>query len=513
MVLGESVRQGRARHPDKPALLFEERCWSYAQLDEITDRIGGSLLDVGVRPGDRVALLFTNGPEMVLGYYACFKIGAVAVPLNFRLKGSELEYILNHCGARILIGQEDLFHPVQELRSELHRIEHVFLTGDAAAFPGVRPFGELLAPSKATSPAPVVTPDMVAAILYTSGTTARPKGVTHTHATLLRQAADMIACGDIRQEDILAIATPLCHASGFTCHLLPAVRMGATALVIPRPDPESVLRAMGRHQATWFMGLPVLCNNLVHHPAVASFDLSALRVCFAAGDAVSPELQRRFQETFGVAIAEFWGMTEIVPGCANPIEGVNKVGSIGLPAPSVKMRIADDEGRDVQPGSVGELLVKSEAITVGYWNDPESTAATIRGGWLHTGDLARRDEGGYYWFVGRKKEIIIRGGSNISPLEVEEVLYQHPAVKEAGVVGVPHPVWGETVLAYVARRNGVEASPEDLKRFLQEQIAAYKVPEAIRILPELPKGSTGKVHRKTLREWAAAAGASTASPE
>jgi acyl-CoA synthetase (AMP-forming)/AMP-acid ligase II len=505
MALGEALRQGRERHPEKPALLFEEKNWTYAQFDAITDRIAASLLREGMHPGDRVALLFSNRPELAFSYYACFKIGAVAVPLNVRLKGPELEYVLNHCGARCLIGQENLFHEVQAVRASLPGVERFYLSGDAAAFPGVRPFAELARRSSLPVPFPEVTPDAVAAILYTSGSTARPKGVTHTHATLARAAAGVVTCGDVRPDDILAIATSLCHGSGFKAHLLPAVSVGATALIIPRPDPEVVLRAMARHRATWFGALPVLCSNLVHYPEAASYDLSSLRVCIAAGDAVPAELQQRFHATFGVELVEFWAMTEICPGCANPLAGRKKVGSIGPAAPGVKVRLMDPDGRDVPPGEVGEILVQSQACTIGYWNDPKATAAALQDGWLRTGDLARVDEDGYYWFVGRKKEIIIRGGSNISPLEVEEALYQHAAVREAGVVGVPDSTWGEIVHAYVASQDGSDATEADLKQFLQERIAAYKVPEMIRFVPDLPKGSTGKVDRKTLRQWASGA--------
>jgi long-chain acyl-CoA synthetase len=505
MALGEALRRQRERHPEKRALLFEEQSWTYRQLDAITDRIAASLLQQGVQPGDRVALLFSNRPELVFVYYACFKSGAVAVPLNIRLKGPELEYVLNHCGARLLIGQDDLFPELQAVRGRLPAVERLYVSGDAAAFPGARPFAELARRLSAPVPFPEVTPEAVAAILYTSGTTARPKGVTHTHATLAQAAASMVTCGDVRPEDILAIATPLCHGSGFMGHLLPALRAGATALVIARPDPEVVLRAMARHHATWFAALPVLCSNLAHHPQAALYDLRSLRVCLSGGDAVPAELQQRFHATFGVQITELWAMTEVTPGCANPVAGGAKVGSIGLPAPGVTLRLVGPEGRDVPPGEVGEILVHGGSATVGYWDDPEGTAAALQGGWLRTGDLARVDENGYYWFVGRSKEIIIRGGSNISPLEVEEALYQHPAVREAGVVGVPDPTWGEIVHAYVARKDGHEVTEAALKRFLEARIAAYKVPEAIRFLPDLPKGPTGKVARKTLRQWAAGA--------
>src|SRR5262249_48814807 len=273
----------------------------------------------------------------------------------------------------------------------------------------------------------------------------------------------------------------------------------------PRPDPELVLRSMARHRATWFMALPVLCNNLLHVPSVESYDMSALRVCLAGGDAVSPELQRQFKATFGVEITELWGMTEIIPGCVNPVNGEKRVGSIGLPAPGVSVRLVDDGGHEVPPGQVGEMQVKSAAVTSGYWNNPEATAAALRDGWLSTGDLARCDPDGYYWFVGRKKEIIIRGGSNISPLEVEEAIYEHAAVRAVGVIGVPDPTWGEIVRAYVTLKEGAALSEPELQQFLQPRLAAYKLPERITFLSELPLGSTGKVHRKTLPEWATAA--------
>jgi long-chain acyl-CoA synthetase len=458
MALGNALRRGRAEYPDRPALVVDEQTWSYAQLDAITDRIGAALIRLGVRPGDRVALLFANCPEIVFCYYACFKIGAIAVPVNFRLKGPEVATILKHSGARLVISQSDLVSEMAGASAGLTAVQEHVLAGDASAFPGARPFEELLEQPATGVVFPTVDDDAVAVILYTSGTTARPKGVTHTHATLGQQAAIMVACGDVRPEDTLGIATPLCHASGFTCHLLPAIHVGATALVL------------------------------------------------AAGDAVSPELQRRFRQSFGVEIAEAWGMTEIVPGCVNPIAGRNKVGSIGLPAPGVRVRLVDDVGRDALPGEVGEMLVKSEAVTIGYWDDPEATAAALQDGWLRTGDLARVDEDGYYWFVGRKKELIIRGGSNISPLEVEEALYQHPAVREAGVVGVPDLTWGEIIHAYVALKDGSDATEASLKRFLMERIADYKIPEAITLLPALPKGSTGKIHRQTLRARAGAVG-------
>jgi long-chain acyl-CoA synthetase len=503
MALGATIRQGCERHPEKQALRVAERSWTYAELDAITDRIAAGLMELGIRPGDRVALHFINSAELVFGYYACFKAGAVAVPLNVRLKGSELEYILNHCGARLYVGQADLFPELQSVRGGLSGVERFFLTGDGADFPDVRPIEDLLAPNAAAAPILAVPDAAPAVILYTSGTTARPKGVTHTHATLAQTVVNYRAYFGLEAKDVVGIVLPMAHIFGFALLLLPAISAGATAVVIPRFEPEEVLRRLEEHRVTYFGGLPVMYNALVNSPGAATRNLRSLRFCLAGGDAVPTELQRRFQESFGLEITAGCGMTEVIPYAGNPPYGTKKAGAIGLPTPGVSLRLVDEMGRDVARGEVGEILVRSEATMIGYWEDPEATAATIQDGWLRTGDLGQVDEEGYYWFVGRKKEIIVRGGSNISPLEVEEALYQHPSVREAGVVGVPDAAWGEVVQAFVALKEGAAVTEEALQEFLGTRMAAYKVPERIHFLPDLPKGLTGKIQRKTLWEMAA----------
>jgi long-chain acyl-CoA synthetase len=504
MALADAVRHARARQPEKHALIVGERRWSYEQLDEITDRIGAALLRRGLRPGDRVALHFANSAELVFCYYACFKIGAVAVPLNIRLKGPELEYVINHCGARFFLGQEDLFAEIQAVRASLKSVEAYYIDGHTAILPTARPFAELLALPGGDIGFPEVADDAIAAILYTSGSTARPKGVTHSHATAEQLAAGCIAAVQAHSEQLFGCFVPLYHMSGFGLQMLPALSLGATLLVVPRFEPAAVLRSLQEHRAQVIAGLPVMYNDLLHCPSAAGSDLRSLEICVAGGDSVPTELQRQFKERFGVEITEGHGMTEVCPCFVNPIRGPRKPGSIGVPSPGSSARLVDDGGRDVSAGEVGEILVLSQATMVGYWEDPEATAATLQDGWLRTGDLARRDEDGYYWFVGRKKQIIIRGGSNIAPPEVEEALCRHPAVREAGVVGVPDPTWGETVRAYVALKEGEQASEADLQWYLREQIAAYKVPEEVVFLPELPKGLTGKIDRRALREQAVA---------
>ena len=273
--------------------------------------------------------------------------------------------------------------------------------------------------------------------------------------------------------------------------------------MIPRFELPFVLEQLQQHGVTIFGALPVMLNAMLHTPGAANYDLSRLRACFAGGDAVPTEVHRRFKETFRVDVTEACGMTEVQPYAVNPLYGRGKVGSIGLAAPETTLRLVDPFDRDVETGASGEVLVRSGAMMVGYWNDPAATAATIVDGWLRTGDLARLDEDGYYWFVGRTKEIIVRAGSNISPLEVEDALYQHPAVREVGVVGVPNAELGELVRAFVALKSGATATSEELRAFVAERLAAYKVPESITFLPDLPKGLTGKVQRKALKEMGA----------
>jgi long-chain acyl-CoA synthetase len=377
--------------------------------------------------------------------------------------------------------------------------------GDSSAYPDVQPFQQLTEAGPDTVPFPRIVDDAPAAILYTSGTTARPKGVTHTHATLEQTIRNYREYSQVEAEDVVGIVLSMAHIFAFGLLMLPTVSAGATLLVIPRFDPPLVLRTLEERQATHFGALPAMYTALVNCPEAAAHDLSRLRFCIAGGDAVPTELQRRFKATFGVEITEACGMTEVIPYAGNPCYASKRSGSIGPPTPGTRLRIADDQGRELPPGEVGEILVQSKASMVGYWDDPQATAATLQDGWLRTGDLGRVDEDGYYWFVGRKKEIIVRGGSNISPLEVEEALYQHPAVKEAAVIGVPDASWGEVVQACVTLKDGAIVSEAGLKQFLTDRLAAYKIPEAILFLPELPKGLTGKIHRKTLREQAAAA--------
>lgn len=485
--------------PEQTALICGDRRYNYQELDEISDRIAAALIRKGIKKGDRVAIALTNSPEIVFCYYACFKNGAIAVPINTRLKAAEIKYILNHCQPKICISQADIFPEIKPIEQQIPSIQSYFLVDDPEAFAGVRQFRELIESDADKIELPRVDPKDAATILYTSGTTGRPKGVIHTHRSLELTAAYHAEQVNLTRADICGVVSPLYCLGGSALQMIPALSVGATLVIIPRSDPAVVLQNLQQHRVTHFAGMPVLFNALVNHPNAGAYNLDALRICIGGGDVISIALQQRFAKLFGVEITDGCGMSEVVPYTLNP-QAKNRVGSIGKAALGMKLRLVDDRLRDVDRGQVGEILVRSDGMMKGYWHDREATAAAFSDGWLRTGDLAWMDEEDYYWFVGRKKDIIIRGGSNISPLEVEEVLYQHPAVREAAVIGLPDPTWGESIRAFVALRAGHSATKTELREFVSARIAAYKVPETIVLLRELPKGSTGKIHRQSLRD-------------
>ena len=343
-------------------------------------------------------------------------------------------------------------------------------------------------------------PGDTAVILYTSGTTAKPKGAELTHDNISGNAsvtARMLI--EVGPEDVVMGCLPLFHVFGLTCGLNAAAAVGACLTLIPRFDGAKALQVIERDQVTVFEGVPTMYSALL-----ASYDgtqtLGSLRTCVSGGAPLAVEVLHQFEKTFGCKILEGYGLSESSPvACFNHPHLERKAGTIGLPVADVELRLVDDTMRDVGPGEVGEILIKGPNVMKGYWRLPEATAETIVDGWLKTGDLATRDKDGYYTIVDRKKSLIIRGGYNVYPREIEEVVYEHPAVAEAAVIGIPHPELGEEVAAAVALKTGAEVSPEELQRFVKARVAAYKYPRQVWILPELPKGPTGKILRREVK--------------
>ncbi|MGE5445911.1 MAG: class I adenylate-forming enzyme family protein [Ignavibacteriales bacterium] len=352
------------------------------------------------------------------------------------------------------------------------------------------------------TPLLIVEENDPAVILYTSGTTAKPKGVVHTHYSLMHTVINQATTLQINSNDISLVPLPICHIFGFGW-LITTIYIGGTVILLPKFEPETFIDGINKYHPTLTTLLPAGLDNILNHPTALTCDFSSLKSCFVGGDKVPMRLHRRSLELAGLEITEGCGMTECCPYTVNPPFGPKRPGSIGTPVYATSLRLVDNSGKDVPEDDVGEILVKSEANMVEYWNNKEETAKALKHGWLYTGDMARVDEDGYYWFVCRKKEIIIRGGSNISPLEVEEVFYEHPAVKAVGVIGLPDEHVGQIVKAYVSLKEDITTSPTEteLRTFVASRIAAYKVPEKIEFLPDLPFNPIGKVDRNRLKDF------------
>jgi long-chain acyl-CoA synthetase len=487
MNLATKLVRTAAGHWDRPAIRLDDTTLTYAELLAQASAVAHWLTQQGVQPGDRVGLVLPNVPTFPVHFFGIELAGAVAVPMNPLLKAREIEYYLSDSGTRFLF-------TVQEMGAEAKAAcDAVGATCVVVPTQGT----ELPGASHDVVPR---APGDTAVILYTSGTTAKPKGAELTHDNISGNAsvtARMLI--EVGPEDVVMGCLPLFHVFGLTCGLNAAASVGACLTLIPRFDGAKALQVIERDQVTVFEGVPTMYSALL-----ASYDgtqtLGSLRTCVSGGAPLAVEVLHQFEKTFGCKILEGYGLSESSPvACFNHPHLERKAGTIGLPVADVELRLVDDTMRDVGPGEVGEILIKGPNVMKGYWRLPEATAETIVDGWLKTGDLATRDEDGYYTIVDRKKSLIIRGGYNVYPREIEEVVYEHPAVAEAAVIGIPHPELGEEVAAAVALKTGAEVSPEELQRFVKARVAAYKYPRQVWVLPELPKGPTGKILRREVK--------------
>jgi long-chain acyl-CoA synthetase len=491
-----------AKHADQPAFKLDDFELTYHQLDCAASRIANLLEDKGLEPGDRVGLMLPNVPYFPSIYYGILRAGGVVVPMNVLLKEREVAYYLGDSGAKLLFAWGGFAEAAEAGAAD---------AGAEAILVNPGEFEQLVGTYSDEHDDLDRAADDTAVILYTSGTTGQPKGAELTHANLHRNCSmTSTTLGEFTHEDVLLGALPLFHSFGQTCTMNSAVANGATVTMLPRFDPDKALEIIDRDGVTVFQGVPTMYNAILHAGSADEADASTLRLCMSGGAAIPVELIRGFEEKFGCMILEGYGLSETSPVASfNHPDKERKPGSIGTPIEGVEMQIWDDEGNEVPEGEVGEIVIRGHNVMKSYWGRPDATGDAIReDGWFRTGDVAKVDEDGYFFIVDRKKDLIIRGGYNVYPREVEEVLYEHPAIQEAAVIGVPHDALGEEVGAAVVVKEGETLGAEDVKTYVKEQVAAYKYPRRVWFVDELPKGPTGKILKREIKvpDRAAAAG-------
>jgi long-chain acyl-CoA synthetase len=478
------------RIPDGIAYKLDDVEVNWQAVDEGSARVAGLLKENGIEPGDRVGIMLPNVPYFPIAYYGILRAGGTVVPMNVLLKGREVKFYCEDPEAKLVFAWHD-FAEAAEKGAEEAGTEVVLVK------PGE--FEKLLGEAEPEREVVDRDGDDTAVILYTSGTTGQPKGAELTHDNMFKNAKAMLAVFGTHDDDVVLGALPLFHSFGQTCCMNTCALSGATLTFIPRFDPAKALEIIERDQVTIFAGVPTMYNAMLNDSSREERDHSSLRICCSGGSAMPGELMRGFEKAFDCKILEGYGLSETSPVASfNPPDKERKVGSIGTPIEGVEMKLLDDDGNEVEQGEVGEIVIKGHNVMKGYWNKPDATEESIVDGWFHSGDMAKVDEDGYFFIVDRKKELIIRGGYNVYPREIEEVLYEHPAVREAAVVGMPHDELGEEVGAAVALKDGEEVDEGALRAYVKERVAAYKYPRRVWFVDELPKGPTGKILKREI---------------
>jgi long-chain acyl-CoA synthetase len=488
--LASLMTRHAAEAPKRPAVKLDDAVVSYGALDEASARLAGLLAAHGVQVGDRVGLILPNVPYFPITLLGILRLGAVAVPMNPLLKDREVAYHLSDSGARLVFAWHQFAAAAREGAEAAGADCILVAPGEFEGLLGGADSARVLVERDAED---------TAVIIYTSGTTGTPKGAELTHRNLLDSADVAFDLVDSGPESVAFGALPLFHVFGMNSGLNAIMRAGGSMTLLPRFEPGKALEIIQRDRVDIFLGVPTMYAAMLHHPERDAYDTSTLSLCVSGGAAMPVEVLRGFEAAFGCKVLEGYGLSET---CAmatfNRPDRERKAGSIGTPVAGVQIRLVDEQDRDVPEGEVGELVIRSPHVMKDYFGRPEATAEVMRGGWFHTGDMATVDEDGYYYIVDRKKDLIIRGGYNVYPREIEEVLYEHPAVLEAAVIGVPHEALGEEVAAVVALKPGVDAGEDDLRAYVKERVAAYKYPRQVFVVDDLPKGPTGKILKRDI---------------
>ncbi len=503
MNVGFLLTNAARKYPEQWAIVSPEGRWTFRAFNERTDHLARAMVKRGLRKGDRVAILFFNSSHFVEVYFAALKSGLVATPVNFRLAGPEITYVLNNSGAKALFYGPEFEETLQGIRADLETVD-TFVTPQDKALPLGTPYEAFLSTGEGSALYPPVQEDDPCQLMYTSGTTGRPKGAVLTHRNVLWNLFNTILGREDRPGQRAIIVGPLYHTAALNNHLTIQVALGGTSIIIRKFEPRSLLKTIETEKATVISGAPALFNMLLNHPEADHYDRSFITKCTLGSDKLPGALKGKILDFFPniKGIYDVYGCTEASPCITimNAEDSLRKDGSVGKALPFLDVRVVNEEGQVLGPGEVGELICRGPTVMQGYHQNPEETSNAIRDGWLYTGDLATTDEEGFFYIVDRKKDMIVSGGENIYPREIEEVLMRHPAVEDVAVIGVPDPNWGESVKAYVSLKQGEALSEQEVIDFCKTHLASYKKPKTVAFVPSIPRNPSGKALKRLLRE-------------
>ncbi|MFD1017784.1 fatty acid--CoA ligase family protein [Thalassobacillus hwangdonensis] len=508
MNISQKLSMTAMEQPTKPAYIFQGNETSYQELEGAVTKFASSLKSLGYGKGDHIALIVGNTPHFIIGMYGALRIGATVIPVNPIYTVDEMGYILKNGDVKGIITLDLLLEKFEHMDAMLPDVQDYFIaeTGAPIDWEGsslsrkMKSFTKTVERGSLDLERPELDEEDTAVILYTSGTTGKPKGAMLTHKNLYSNASDVADYLQYTENDRVIAALPMFHVFCLTVSLNAPLMNGGTILIVPKFSPQDVFNIAASYKATVFAGVPTMYNYLLQTGKEHVDTFKDIRLCISGGASMPVALLTAFEKQFNVIISEGYGLSEASPvTCFNPLDRPRKPGSIGTSILNVENKVVDELGEEVNPGEVGELVVRGPNVMKGYYKLPEETAMTIREGWLYTGDMARMDDEGYFYIVDRKKDMILVGGYNVYPREVEEVLYQHDDVTEVAVVGAPDPDLGEAVISFVVSNNA-SLTEEELVRYCGEHLAKYKVPSKIEFMEELPKNTTGKILRKNLRE-------------
>ncbi len=504
-IMGEMLERNARLFPDKAAFVWDNESLTFREYRNRVYRLINSLLDLKLTKGSRIAVLSRNSIRYFELYGACDRGGFILVPLNFRLKPQELAFLLNDSGAEVLFYESYYAETVEELKKDLKTVNH-YIVMDG---PGKLSYEDLLFWASDKQPQVQIDENDPVYIVYTSGTTGLPRGVILTHRGQFQVANALALEMGVRKDDVTLDMMPLYHTGGHAVAQAHFYR-GCTNVITTGFDPEEALSIVEKHGITTMQVVPAMIVDMLNHPDIEKYDTSTLRIVFYASSIMPVSLLKKAIDKWGRIFFQAYGLTENGPVATalsiedHHVEGperlTKKLASCGLPSANCDTRVFNEQGEEVKPGEIGEIVIRSEQVMIGYWNKPDLTAQTIKDGWLHTGDLATVDEDGYIYIIDRQKDMIISGGENVYPREIEELLYTHPKVRECAVIGVPHSKWVEAVHAVIVLKDQQKAMEEEIIAFCKKQMAGYKVPKSVEFIDGLPKNPSGKILKNVLRQ-------------